>query len=245
MTYKFSIECGPDATDNFNDYTRIHNTYNDYRYHVIIGSGAITSCEAMNSYPSYNDKYDSIDVKITEFADSCFNKASVSVVSVPSQLKKIGNHCFEKSNITTLKLPDTLEEIGHNNFPATLNSITIPPLIEHFPVDNLLLCDRITEIGLHKDNKSYRVIDGILYNYDVTEILYCPNAKKGKIIIPDSVKKIGDYCFYNNKQLTSVNIPTPNQIFFPSGVSFLKSPCSFKYVIFECAKSAEPPNNPS
>ena len=29
MTYKFSIECGPDATDNFNDYTRIHNTYND------------------------------------------------------------------------------------------------------------------------------------------------------------------------------------------------------------------------
>jgi hypothetical protein len=208
MTYKFSIECGPDATDNFNDYTRIHNTYNDYRYHVIIGSGAITSCEAMNSYPSYNDKYDSIDVKITEFADSCFNKASVSVVSVPSQLKKIGNHCFEKSNITTLKLPDTLEEIGHNNFPATLNSITIPPLIEHFPVDNLLLCDRITEIGLHKDNKSYRVIDGILYNYDVTEILYCPNAKKGKIIIPDSVKKIGDYCFYNNKQLTSVNIPT-------------------------------------
>lgn len=208
MLYKNTIKCGPNATDNFNNWIRIYNTSNDYRYHTIIGSGVITSCEANDSYPSYDDRYNSIDIKITEFADYCFNKASVSFISVPSNLKKIGSHCFEKSNITSLTLPDTLEEIGHNNFPKTLKSISIPPLITDFPVDNLILCNEITEIQLHKDNTTYKVIDGILYNNDITEIVYCPNGKIGKVIIPDTVKKIGDYCFYNNKKLTAVIIPT-------------------------------------
>lgn len=208
MSYKNTIKCGPNVTDNFNDWIRINNTSNDYRYHSIIGFGVISSCEAMETYPSYDDRYSSIDDRIIEFADNCFNKESVSVVSIPSQLKKIGNHCFEKSNITSLTLPDTLEEIGHNNFPKTLNAITIPPLIKDFPVDNLLLCDKITEIQLHKDNTAYKVIDGILYNNDITEILYCPNGKVGKVIIPDTVRKIGNYCFYDNKKLTSIIIPT-------------------------------------
>lgn len=208
MAYKNSIKCGPNVTDNFNDWIKINNTSNSYRYHSVIGSGVISSCEAKDTYPSYDDRYNSIDDRIIEFADNCFNKASVSVVSIPSKLRKIGNHCFEKSNITSLKLPDTLEEIGHNNFPKTLDSITIPPLIKDFPVDNLLLCHKITEIQLHKDNTAYKVIDGILYNNDITEILYCPNGKVGKVVIPDTVRKIGNYCFYDNRKLTSIIIPT-------------------------------------
>lgn len=208
MSYKNSIKCGPNVTDNFDDWIRISNTGNNYRCHSIIGSGVINSCKAQDLYPCFDDRYITVDNEITEFADNCFNKVSVSFVSVPTKLKKIGSHCFEKSNITSLTLPDTLEEIGHNNFPKTLNSIFIPPLIKDFPIDNLFKCDKITEIKLHKDNTTYKVIDGILYNNDITEIIYCPNGKVGKVIIPDSVKIIGDYCFYNNKKLTAIIIPT-------------------------------------
>lgn len=270
MAYKNSIKCGPNVTDNFNDWIRINNTSNDYRYHSVIGSGVISSCEAKDTYPSYDDRYNSIDDRIIEFADNCFNKASVSVVSIPSKLRKIGNHCFEKSNITSLKLPDTLEEIGHNNFPKTLDYITIPPLIKDFPVDNLLLCHKITEIQLHKDNTAYKVIDGILYNNDITEILYCPNGKVGKVVIPDTVRKIGDYCFYDNRKLTSIIIPTsvttigdyafsgiiiekleiPNSVSYIGGWCFLGAKISKRFKLSkrvftlpeECFYSAEIPN---
>lgn len=88
MSYKNSIKCGPNVTDNFNDWIRIYNTNNEYRCHRIIGSGVIKSCEAKDLYPGYDDRYDSVDNEITEFADNCFNKASVSFVSVPIKLKK-------------------------------------------------------------------------------------------------------------------------------------------------------------
>jgi len=208
MANKYIEDCGPNAKDYFNDWNYIQPNGYYKRNHVIKGEGELNSCHALDKYPLYDDIYNYIDIGITIFGDNCFNKASVSVVSIPSKLKKIGSNCFEKSNITSLTLPDTLEEIGHNNFPKSLNSITIPPLIKDFPVDNLLLCDNITEIQLHKDNTAYKVIDGILYNNDITEILYCPNGKVGKVIIPYTVRKIGNYCFYNNNKLTSIIIPT-------------------------------------
>ncbi len=265
-----SMKCGPNTTDNFDNWDKSFGTNYSYRYHSIVGEGCISSCHAGNNFPFFQDEYISIDNRVTVFGDNCFNCHSITVIYPPNKLKKIGSHCFEKSNISSLALPDTLEEIGHNNFPKTLNSITIPPLIKDFPIDNLLLCDKITEIQLHKDNTAYKVIDGILYNNDITEILYCPNGKVGKVIIPDTVRKIGDYCFYNNKKLTSIIIPTsvttigdyafsgiiiekleiPNSVSYIGGWCFLRAKISkrFKFSkrVFtlpeECFYSAEIPN---
>jgi hypothetical protein len=118
-----------------------------------------------------------MDSGITELADECFNKASVETMSLSSCLVKIGNKCFQKTNITDIRLPESLESIGHNNFPKTLKSINIPSKIQEFPLDNLKLCDALDSITVSKDNKWYKTIDGILYNYDHTEILFCPRTK--------------------------------------------------------------------
>lgn len=208
MAYINSVKCGVSATDTYENWRKFSNSNNNYRRHAIIGNGVITSCCAVDTYPNYQDRFLNIEDGIIAFADACFNKPSVTEIVTPARLQRIGNHCFENSNITTILLPETLEEIGHNNFPKTLQSISIPPKITDFPVDNLILCDYITEISLHTDSKSYKVIDGILYNYDLTEIVFCPNGKKGKVIIPNSVKNIGRYCFYNCKSLISIIIPT-------------------------------------
>ena len=74
----------------------------------------------------------------------------------------------------TLYLPSTLESIGDKGFGEVDNT-------EH--------------IHLAEGNKHFRLDNGILYNYDKTELLRCPVTKRGEVIIPEGVKTIGTYAF--------------------------------------------------
>lgn len=240
MAYKYSDNCGLHAVDHYDDWTRINNT--DYQYHIITGSGIITKCSAYDAYPSWICRYESMDSDITELADECFNKTSIETMSLSSCLVKIGNKCFQKTNISCITLPESLKFIGHNNFPKTLKSINIPSKIKDFPVDNLKLCDALETITVSEENQSYKIIDGILYNYDLTEMIYCPNAKSGKVIIPDTVKKIGDFCLYGCKNIKSVLIPTSveeigNYAFAYMSMDTLVIPNSVKSIGIGCFMS--------
>lgn len=198
---KYSRKCGPNATDEYDDYSQ----YGKSRSHRIYGEGAINNCFA-EQRSDLIDRF-VIDDGITELCDECFNFYSIDSVSLPSTLEIIGDRCFPKTKIISLQLPAGLKSIGHNNFPSTLSSLEIPAQIKDFPIDNILYCHRLTSIIVNKDNKVYRAKDGILYNYDMTEILFCPNAKEGKVIIPNTVTRIGDYCFAYCKKLDMIIIP--------------------------------------
>lgn len=70
---------------------------------------------------------------------------------------------------------------------------------------------KLTEINVSEKNPYYSSQDGLLYNKDKTELIYCPRAKKGKIIIPGSVRKIDNkalnYCSATSITLNdSVNV---------------------------------------
>lgn len=238
----FNKKCGPNATDEYNNASKNwDNTY--HRTHYVSGTGLITTNNAASSsiyYESYQ-----IYSGITELGDSCFSQNSICDVSLPDTLKKMGSSCFRKSKITSISLPDSLEEIGHTNFPASLTSFTIPPKIKNFATDNLQDCTQLSSIGVDKDNKYYQSIDGILYNYDVTEILLCPRAKSGKVIIPDTVRRIAENCFKGCKKLTMIELPrsiesiegyafsglTLDRLVIPNTVTFIGTGCFAHTVI--------------
>ena len=203
--YKYNTECGPNAIDYYNDYTRRYDGA-DYRSHWIEGTGSITCCTA-NGYSRDIEVY-SIQSGITELCDGCFSHSSISSVSLPSTLLTIGSNCFKNSKITTINLPEGLKKIGHDNFPSTLKSLAIPRNIKEFFIDNVVVCSDLKEITVDENNKFYKAKDGILYNYDMTEILFCPNAKTGKVIIPNTVRRIGNYCFESCCSLDMIVIPT-------------------------------------
>ncbi len=202
---EFNTKCGPDATDYYDRYNKwADGTYS--RSHEIYGTGVVTKCEVIN-WSSHTDSY-TIKDGITELADGCFSKAAIGSVNLPQTLLSIGNNCFSASKISHLDLPGSLLKIGHHNFPRTLKSINIPRKIKEFFIDNVIDCWNLNKITVDEGNDSYIAKDGVLYNYDMTEILFCPNAKTGKVIIPNSVKKIGDYCFANCQKLDMIVIPT-------------------------------------
>lgn len=200
----YNVNCGPNATDEYDKASRSWDN-NYHRTHYVRGTGVITTNHA-SSYSNYHETYQ-ICSGITELGDNCLSQYSICSISLPDTLKKIGTSCFRKSKITSLSLPDSLEEIGHTNFPASLTSITIPSKIKDFPTNNLQDCKELSAIGVDKDNKFYKSIDGILYDYDVTEVLLCPRAKSGKVIIPNTVKRIASCCFKDCKKLTMIELP--------------------------------------
>lgn len=205
----FTKDCGPNAID---EYTNYHEDYfgGPCSHHTVKGNGTMTKCYASDT-SNNNDIYQ-ICSGITELSDNCFDRVSICEVNFPDTLIKIGSNCFRKSKIATISLPDSLEEIGHTNFPSTLQCIKIPPKIKDFPTDNLQDCPKISSIEVAEDNKFYRSIDGILYNYDVTEILLCPRSKTGKVIIPNTVRRIAERCFKDCKKLTMIELPRSIEI---------------------------------
>lgn len=206
---KYATDCGPNALDNYDDYVYNNSKHYYSRDHRVTGTGVMTSCNTVNSnYSSnYHDNY-TIEEGITELANECLNSETITNVLLPSTLEVIHDSCFSKSQISTISLPEGLKKIGHNNFPSTLYLLTIPPLIEEFHADNVLCCSSLSSISVDKRNTHFQTKDGILYNYDMTEIVCCPNAWSGRLIIPNTVKRIGDNCFAYCKKIISITIPT-------------------------------------
>ena len=135
--------------------------------------------------------------KITSLPNNAFQIASLTKISLPSKLKKIGAHTFEKSGITTITIPSQVTSVGESAFNnccslkkvvISSKNLTILPT-EVFAGCRLLrsitLPDSLTTIG-----------EGAFNN--------CISLKK--IIIPTSVISIGDRAFRLCEELTTVTI---------------------------------------
>lgn len=208
--------CGPDAKELYDsEYSgKMYNKYKKMfqfyvRNHSIIGNGLVSNCEmlgkrsfAIGSVPYYDNYI--VEDGITELGDGCFDSQAVHFVQLPKTLKKIGNHCFEHAPFGYINLPDSLEEIGEWNFSSNVTELTIPHLVRHFPASNFYLCKTLS---VHSDSKYYKEIAGIVYSFDMTVIVFCNRDKTGDVVIPPSVKEIGDFCFYGCKAVSSIIIP--------------------------------------
>lgn len=161
---KNSTKCGPNATDNYGDFSIIGTVYK--RLHKIVGTGIVEECSAYN-YQDYQEPY-SIGSGITELADSCLSRTSIISISLPSTLEVIGNSCFRNTRITSILLPASLNKLGHTNFPETLIFLNIPVLIDEFFVDNITECNSLSSITVDKENKFYKSENGMLFNFDMT-----------------------------------------------------------------------------
>lgn len=244
---KYSKECGPDAIDEYDDYTRLEwidekgRKYYDFsRIHNVNGTGLMASSVGRSSnYSShYEDTY-FIGEGITELGDKCLSNNSINSVTLPSTIKKIGNQCFRYSSITSIILPESLEKIGENNFPPSLVGITIPSLIEDFPVSNVADCEHLSSIEVSEGNKSYKSYKGMLFDFDMTRIVRCPRGMKGQIMLPNSVKEIGEHCFDGCGQISRIILPSSiesigDYAFANISMDELKIPNSVKHMGIGC-----------
>ncbi len=108
-----------------------------------------------------------------------------------------------QEGITEINLPDSLILIEDSAFTGSgISKITIPANVEKIGDLAFEHCKDLTDIYVSAENKYYSSLDGILYNKDMTELIVCPEGKTGRIVIPETVKKIRNNAFNNVGNIT-------------------------------------------
>ena len=124
----------------------------------------------------------------------------------------------------SIDIPDSVSEIERNAFNncSKLKSIKISNRVTNIERYMFWGCSSLTDINVAKDNPNYSSVDGVLYNKETTELIYCPKGK-ASIIIPNSVYTIEREAFSDCGNLKSIIVTEDNSNYsFVDGVLYNK-----------------------
>ncbi len=126
-----------------------------------------------------------------------FNKDNTVLITCPRA--KNGNYT----------VPETVEKIESEAFIycENLTNINLSKNISAIGQIAFIGCINLTAINVSDDSNYFASEEGILFNKSKTELISCPNGKRGRYIIPSSVKIIGNSAFCQCKNISSVIIP--------------------------------------
>ena len=157
---------------------------------------------------TYNLKEILIPRNVNLIGNSCFANSGLEIINFEenSSLRIIGNNSFSNTSIKNIKLPNELEFINSQAFSNTfLSEINIPDNA-YFDYKSFINCNYLKVINISKDHKYFTSYDGIVYTKDETTLYFCPPAKE-KVTIKSNTLYIGDYSFYQNKNIISLDLP--------------------------------------
>ena len=109
-------------------------------------------------------------------------------------------------------IPDSVVTIGNAFNNCALKTVFIPAsMIEYkrgiYGESAFDSGKALTSITVHPDNPVLASVDGVLFNKDKTNLIFCPKGKHGVYTIPDTTVEIGESAFRNCSGLTSIVIP--------------------------------------
>lgn len=128
-----------------------------------------------------------------------YGNQNMSGYTMPEEITRVNDFSFARSNLTSISIPSSVTQIGYGAFYHcdNLSQITIPTSvtdIEPFAFQNTKWLEDWYQTG-----QEFLIVgDGILLAY---------NGGNSHITIPDGVKKIAPYAFYQHNGLLSVSLP--------------------------------------
>lgn len=147
-----------------------------------------------------------IPMGVTTIGEYAFSYCSkLESVTIPNSVTRIERSAFSQcSKLADLEIPESVTYIGSQAFIGcdSLTSVTIPNSVVTIDTNPFYGCNKLVEF-----KGKYATADGLcLIVGDVVKSYAAGNAN-AEYIIPDGVKTIGDYAFYDCDNLTSVTIP--------------------------------------
>ena len=130
---------------------------------------------------------------------------------IPDSVMSIGAYAFAHcGKLTDITFPDRLARIGDHAFSgcASLTRLTIPSGVTQIGKSAFEACGSLTGIWVTDGNSNYsNDKNGVLFNYDKTELVRCPAAISGTYEIPNGVTTLDSFAFEGCELLTGVSIP--------------------------------------
>ena len=165
-------------------------------YEEILGYATTTNKKGLVIY-----QYDGEDLEIN-VPSKIDNK---TVVGIESRFR-VGTG----KNATSITLPSTITFIGNKVFCGLINlkQITIPENVEEIGLDVFSESDNLEKILVNSKNRNFVSKADVLYNKNLTTIIYYPPGKKeDKYTGLSTLEKFGNYSFYFTKKVKSIIIP--------------------------------------
>lgn len=169
-----------------------------------IGADAFSGTGLMDNKENWSN-----NALIIEHVLISVDKEYNGVFSVPESVRTIADCAFEHAKVTKVTTPNTLKFIGNNAFwdCQELVSISLGRSVETLGRGPFRMCNKLETISVHKDNENLTVIDGVLYNHQLSSVIRCPQMVSGKIVLPHTIKKIDAYAFEWCTEIESVELP--------------------------------------
>ena len=147
---------------------------------------------------------------VTTVGPSAFNATGLISIQIPSSVTSIGTGGFYGcSNLRNVSFgaSSLLNSIGNSafGFCSQLSDFEIPSSVSY--LEDKVFTGSQAFISVNSGNAWFSAQDGLLYNKDMTKLLYCPSMKSGSYNIPSNVTDIAIDAFYNCNQLNSLTLP--------------------------------------
>jgi hypothetical protein len=180
-----------------------------------IEEGAFLGCKCLENITvsAANVSYQSIDgLLYSKSGDTliCCPAGKKGVLALSDFVLKIANAAFDGCcGLKSVNIPDFVTTIGVGAFYGcrSLKSIAIPASVTSIEEGAFLGCKCLENITVSAANANYQSIDGLLYSKSGDTLICCPAGKKGVLILPDFVAKIGVQALDGCCGLQSVILP--------------------------------------
>jgi len=177
-----------------------------------------TSLEKITVSPDndkfFTDKYGVLYEKVSSSNWAllyCPAYADIEVYSTPYQCRRIEEYAFaHNQNIKELYIHDNCTAMEYGVLFG-FNRIEILKIPAEVPWIEMILrhgySGSVKEFQVAGTSSMYKVVDGVLYTADGTELIKCPGAYKGPLKVLDGTKIIGQMAISDCTQVTSVQLP--------------------------------------
>ena len=130
----------------------------------------------------------------------CYYTLSDAEYTIPEGTEYMNDAFYDNAYIKTINIPKSLKYIEDYNYEPEYNWSTNECYIDHFDMNTdrnryynwcIGMSTRYTPIAainVNAENKYFCSVDGVLYNKDMTELIYYPKWKSGEYFtVPESV----------------------------------------------------------
>ena len=177
------LACDPQAFSNCSKLAEVN--VNDKC--VFLGSNCFMNCSAITNMDLKNVKY---------LGSTAFNGCTALKTVTAAKLEETDRAPFYNcTSLETVTFPETLKKIGPVAFMKcrSLTDAVIPASVEYVGDGYAVGCTALEAIQLAEGNQNYVVVDGVLYDKDMTRLVSLPGTMTNtEFTVPATVETIGE-----------------------------------------------------